>query len=85
MDISDVCGMNLWDIRHQKWSQQLLEIVGGDATELESKLGKVELDGGAQLGHISNYFVSRYRFSKGLSPLVTGPYFRLCDCSIHGG
>jgi len=79
MDISDVCGMNLWDICRQEWSQQLLEIVGGDAVELESKLGKVELDGGAQLGHISNYFVSRYRFPKGLTPLVM---VLILDCVI---
>ena len=69
IDISDVCGMNLWDIRNHRWSQHLLEIVGGNAAELESKLGKVELDGGAQLGRISNYFVSRYQFPKGLTPI----------------
>ena len=70
IDVSDVCGMNLWDIRHQKWSQELLEIVGGNAAELESKLGKVELNGGAKLGHISDYFVSRYNFPKGLTSVI---------------
>lgn len=75
MDRSDVCGMNLWDIRNEKWSRQLLEIVGGDAVELELKLGQVELDGGSQLGHISHYFVSRYRFSKSLTSFVDGAEF----------
>lgn len=70
IDISDVCGMNLWDIRYQQWSLRLLEIVGGNTEDLESKLGKVELNGGAQLGHINNYFISRYHFPKGLTFLV---------------
>jgi len=69
IDISDVCGMNLWEIRDQQWSQRLLDIVGGNAMDLESKLGKVELNGGAQLGHISNYHISRYHFPKGLAPV----------------
>lgn len=72
IDVSDVCGMNLWDIRNQKWSQRVLEIVGGNAAELEAKLGEVELDGGANLGHISDYFVSRYNIPKGLTFIIFG-------------
>jgi xylulokinase len=64
IDISDVCGMNLWDIQQQCWSQRLLEIVGGNAKDLLDKLGMVELDGGAHLGTIHSYFVSKYKFSK---------------------
>ena len=64
--------MNLWDIRRQQWSQSLLEIVGGNAADLESKLGKVEVNGGAQLGLISTYFVSRYQFPKGVITRVFG-------------
>jgi xylulokinase len=65
MDISDVCGMNLWDIQQQEWSTRLLEIVGGDAVDLLIKLGQVERDGGAHLGKIHPYFINRYNFSKG--------------------
>ena len=31
IDISDVCGMNLFDIRNNQWSQPLLELVAGSA------------------------------------------------------
>jgi xylulokinase len=65
IDISDVCGMNIWDIQQQCWSQKLLEIVGGDAKNLLDKLGKVELNGGAHLGTIHSYFTSKYNFSQG--------------------
>jgi xylulokinase len=65
IDISDVCGMNLWDIQQEKWSSELLEIVGGNAEELFSKLGDVEPDGGAHLGKVHPYFVQKYKFSKG--------------------
>ena len=65
IDISDVCGMNLWDIIRNEWSTKLLEIVGGDGMELFLRLGQVELDGGARLGSIHSYFTVRYHFSKG--------------------
>jgi xylulokinase len=67
IDISDVCGMNLWDIPNQEWSIKLLEIVGGDAMDLMLKLGRVELNGGAHLGNIHSYFTLRYGFSKSSS------------------
>lgn len=64
MDISDVCGMNLWDIPSASWSRPLLNLVsGGSPSDLESKLGAVRLDGGGSMGPISSYFVSRYGFS----------------------
>jgi len=69
IDISDVCGMNLWDITQQKWSEKLLEIVDDNAGRLRQKLGEVELDGGAHLGKIHSYFTSKYNFSKSSSPL----------------
>ena len=65
IDISDVCGMNLWDIPHQEWSRNLLGIVGGSSKDLMSKLGNVEMDGGARLGIIHPYFISRYNVNKG--------------------
>ncbi len=66
-DVSDVCGMNLWNINDQKWDDSLIELVAGssDANEKEkllSKLGPVEKNGGAILGNISNYWVSKYNF-----------------------
>ncbi len=76
MDISDACGMNLWDIPRQQWSTPLLALVAGaDANnadddngaavrELESKLGEVRIDGGGSMGPIAAYFVQRY----GVSP-----------------
>ncbi|KAK3942391.1 putative xylulose kinase [Diplogelasinospora grovesii] len=70
MDISDACGMNLWDIPSNSWSAPLLDLVagggGGDdvAIELKRKLGDVRQDGGGSMGSISTYFQSRYGFSK---------------------
>jgi len=66
MDISDVCGMNLWDIPSNDWSNPLLELAAGGpegAAELRHKLGEVEKDGGASLGRISSYFTAKYGFS----------------------
>lgn len=64
-DISDVCGMNLWDIPNGRWHPKLLELASGNfpVEDLQSKLGDVPQDGGEHLGHISSYFVKRYGFS----------------------
>lgn len=66
-DVSDVCGMNLWDIPNQRYSQELLELAAGDtkegASELRSKLGEVRMDGGGSIGVVSSYFVHKYGFS----------------------
>jgi len=70
IDISDVCGMNLWDIQQNEWSTKLLEIVGGDAMDLLLKAGQVELDGGSRLGDIQSYFTARYNFPKSIRPLA---------------
>jgi xylulokinase len=65
MDISDVCGMNLWDIPGNQWSEPLLELTAGKegASELRNKLGEVRQDGGGSMGSIAEYFVARYGFS----------------------
>ncbi|KAK3682708.1 hypothetical protein B0T22DRAFT_292518 [Podospora appendiculata] len=65
MDISDVCGMNLWDIAGNKWSEPLLELTAGadGVPELHRKLGEVRQDGGGSVGRISSYFTARYGFS----------------------
>ncbi|EHY59423.1 hypothetical protein HRR83_001304 [Exophiala dermatitidis] len=64
-DISDVCGMNLWDIKAGKWHEKLLELAAGPSgvEALKQKLGDVPEDGGAHLGTISKYFVQRHGFS----------------------
>lgn len=65
MDISDACGMNLWDIPGNKWNEPLLELTAGKdgVGALKAKLGDVRLDGGGSMGAISQYFVSKYGFS----------------------
>jgi len=66
MDISDVCGMNLWDIPANKWSEPLLELAAGGkdgVRELLAKLGPVRQDGGGSMGAVSGYFVARYGLS----------------------
>lgn len=65
IDISDVTGMNLWDIAGEKWNETLLELtaIKEGVPELRKKLGDVPLDGGGSLGGISPYFVQRYGFS----------------------
>ncbi|KAK2025810.1 D-xylulose kinase [Colletotrichum zoysiae] len=67
IDISDVCGMNLWDIPSGAWSEPLLELTAGDkskAADLRAKLGEPRHDGGGSMGPISRYFVERYGFSE---------------------
>jgi xylulokinase len=65
MDISDACGMNLWDIQGNNWSEPLLELTAGKdgVAELRSKLGEVRQDGGGSMGRISRYFTTKYGFS----------------------
>ncbi|KAI0544596.1 xylulose kinase-like protein [Xylaria curta] len=66
-DISDVTGMNLWDISAETWNQKLLELTAGSADgvpALRAKLGEVPLDGGVILGNVSPYFVERFGFSE---------------------
>lgn len=69
IDISDVCGMNLWDIETGKYNQELMSLAAGssDTRDLESKLGGVPEDGGGSLGTISAYFVDRFGFEPSCS------------------
>lgn len=64
-DISDVCGMNLWDIKKGDYNEKLLELTAGssDTADLRSKLGHVPEDGGGSFGTVANYFVERYGFN----------------------
>lgn len=66
IDIGDVCGANLWDIKRGRWNEQLISLAAGgeiEAANLEAKLGVVDEDGGISFGTISKYFVSKYGFS----------------------
>ncbi|KAL9031150.1 MAG: hypothetical protein Q9196_000788 [Gyalolechia fulgens] len=67
-DISDVCGMNLWDIKAGAWHERLLSLTAGstDTSSLKRKLGAANVpeDGGAFLGNIHPYFVKRYGFDR---------------------
>ncbi|KAJ0423467.1 FGGY family of carbohydrate kinase [Aspergillus carlsbadensis] len=65
LDISDVCGMNLWDIPKGTYHEQLIKLCAGPsgAEDLKKKLGDVPEDGGADLGKVHRYYVERYGFS----------------------
>ncbi|KAA8896035.1 hypothetical protein FN846DRAFT_921904 [Sphaerosporella brunnea] len=67
LDISDVCGMNLWDIKNDDWDQSLLTLTTegekGGVAALTAKLGDVERTHGKNLGKISPWFVDRFGFS----------------------
>ncbi|TGZ84585.1 actin-like ATPase domain-containing protein [Ascodesmis nigricans] len=66
LDISDVCGMNLWDIQKDDWSTPLLAQAAegdkGGVEALKKKLGEVEMVHGKRLGSISSYFKERFGF-----------------------
>lgn len=64
IDISDVCGANLWDIKSGQWNEECLALAAGQegVDNLKSKLGKVPEDGGGSFGSISPYFVKRHGF-----------------------
>lgn len=68
IDVSDVCGMNLWDISASSWSDRLLSLAAGSSdaagNTLKEKLGEIRLDGGGSMGNISSYFVYKYGFSE---------------------
>ncbi|CAN6674598.1 xylulose kinase [Trichomonascus vanleenenianus] len=59
IDISDACGMNLWDIEKKQWNPKLLGLFG-KSEEIAAKLGDVEFDGKKSVGKISDYFVTKY-------------------------
>ncbi|KAF4591630.1 D-xylulose kinase A [Ophiocordyceps camponoti-floridani] len=67
IDMADVCGLNLWDMAEQRYSQELLALVAGGrdaADRLRRMLGEPVRDGGVSLGTVSPYFVSRYGFGR---------------------
>ncbi|OGM45288.1 D-xylulose kinase A [Aspergillus bombycis] len=64
-DISDVCGMNLWNIKQGAYDEKLLQLCAGPSgvEDLKRKLGAVPEDGGINLGQIDRYYIERYGFS----------------------
>lgn len=65
IDISDVTGMNLWDVNNGTWNDTLLALAAGSTegvAELRKKLGDVPEDGGKAFGTVSKYFTGRYGF-----------------------
>ncbi|KAF6240439.1 hypothetical protein HO173_001107 [Letharia columbiana] len=62
IDIADVCGMNLFDIKAGSYNQKLMALAAGPS-DLESKLGHVPEDGGGSFGEVQKYFVRRYGFN----------------------
>jgi xylulokinase len=60
-DISDVCGMNLWDLEKKQWHEPLLRLFGNDLEETKRKLGHVETT--TSVGKVSRYFVDKYGVS----------------------
>ncbi|KAB8228646.1 xylulokinase [Aspergillus alliaceus] len=65
LDISDVCGMNLWNIKQGTYDEELLTLCAGPSgtADLKHKLGAVPEDGGINLGRINRYYIDRYGFS----------------------
>ncbi|KAE8349293.1 D-xylulose kinase A [Aspergillus coremiiformis] len=65
LDISDVCGMNLWNIQQGTYDETLLSLCAGpsNTNDLKRKLGAVPSDGGINLGPITPYYTNRYGFS----------------------
>ncbi|KAF2271145.1 actin-like ATPase domain-containing protein [Lojkania enalia] len=64
IDIGDVCGANLWDIKNGRWHENLLALAAAKegVDDLKAKLGLVPEDGGGSFGTVSQYFVKRYGF-----------------------
>ncbi|CEJ62120.1 Putative D-xylulokinase [Penicillium brasilianum] len=64
-DISDVCGMNLWNIKKGAYDEAILKLCSGkfDVEDLKKKLGVVPEDGGLHLGQVHQYYRERYGFS----------------------
>ncbi|KGO75796.1 Carbohydrate kinase, FGGY, N-terminal [Penicillium italicum] len=64
-DISDVCGMNLWNIKKGAYDERLIQLCSGvfGVEDLKKKLGEVPEDGGLHLGSVHPYFVERFGFS----------------------
>ncbi|KAL4805934.1 putative D-xylulose kinase A [Aspergillus unguis] len=64
-DISDVCGMNLWNIHKGAYDEDLLKLCAGphSVDDLKRKLGEVPEDGGIDLGKVHSYYIKRYGFS----------------------
>jgi xylulokinase len=71
IDVADVGGTNLWDIRAGCWHDALLALTAGEdapgpaTDDLRAKLGAVATDASVPVGRVAPYFVARYGFSPG--------------------
>ena len=66
IDIGDVCGMNLYEIKKGDWNEDLLALTAGGCEgveDLKRKLGSIDEDGGGSHGRVSRYYVERYGFN----------------------
>ncbi|MCJ1286652.1 hypothetical protein MMC26_005998 [Xylographa opegraphella] len=64
MDISDVCGMNLWDIKAGAYHERLMTLASGSSnpSRLKQMLGSVHHDSATAMGDICPYLVRRFGF-----------------------
>ncbi|KAF2861323.1 putative D-Xylulose kinase [Piedraia hortae CBS 480.64] len=65
IDISDVTGMNLWDIHSSKWHGSLLELTAGGKSSIPSLISKLSQPNQTPetpLGTINPYFITRFGF-----------------------
>ncbi|ODV92853.1 hypothetical protein CANCADRAFT_93797 [Tortispora caseinolytica NRRL Y-17796] len=69
IDVSDICGMNLWDITKNDYYMPLVQLVAGASNPEDPSVAKLidmlgyPIDGKDSLGLISSYFVQRYGFN----------------------
>lgn len=62
VEVSDACGMNLWDVTKQEFNSDLLGLFGPDADGIRRRLGPVNTSNAA-VGSVSPYFVEKYGVS----------------------
>lgn len=58
IEVSDACGMNLWDIANRQLHPQLLELFG-DKSEISRRIGPINQESTA-VSKVSAYFVQKY-------------------------
>lgn len=64
IDSADICGGNFWDIKEERYIDDILDLIsGGNAEGLRHKLGPVCMDGSTKLGSVSVYHQLRHGFS----------------------
>lgn len=59
IDVSDACGMNLWDVEKREVSAQLMALFG-DVDGIKQRLGSINEEGDVVVSRVSKYFVDKY-------------------------